>query len=225
MRQCARYCNGGSPTNSVNRAANAERDIATDVASRSTVHGSAGRAWISRSAAPMAGSATAPRPHTDASTVELQKRNACTNSKSASRASGEMDGRRQRREQRVARRAAQREMADDDRRHRPGAACPRHVRLPGTRVEVEVQCGHVAPLDVAQLMRRPEWEDHRIAAGERARALATHLEPRAAARDHIKTQMRAFGNLETPRYPEIDLAKNRRAQVDSFQHLPDNVHC
>ena len=37
--------------------------------------------------------------------------------------------------------------------------------------------------------------------------------------------MRAFGNLETPRYPEIDLAKNRRAQVDSFQHLPDNVHC
>jgi len=42
MRQRATYCIAGAPTSSVNRAANAERDIATSAASDPRVHARAG---------------------------------------------------------------------------------------------------------------------------------------------------------------------------------------
>src|SRR5918995_1039002 len=45
----------GSPTNSVKRAANAERDIATSFASDSTVHGRAGSRWTRAMAWPICG--------------------------------------------------------------------------------------------------------------------------------------------------------------------------
>lgn len=72
MRQRVRYWSGGSPTSLLNRAAIAERDIATALARLSTVHCSAGRAWIRRSSAPMVGPATARRPHGSALAVTIQ---------------------------------------------------------------------------------------------------------------------------------------------------------
>ena len=86
MRQRATYCITGSPTSSVNRAAKAERDIASSRASMATVQGRSGSLWIRAIARPICRSCSAlSHPVRAPGSVSSQERIACTTRMSARR--------------------------------------------------------------------------------------------------------------------------------------------
>ena len=86
MRQRVTYCITGSPTSSVNRAANAERDIASSSARAATVQARAGSPWIRESARPICSSRRAPsQPVCALGSVSIHQRIAWMMRTSASR--------------------------------------------------------------------------------------------------------------------------------------------